>query len=215
MRVRNKPWAADKLAETTRYVVMEPADWKGKWEERFGNENPIHVEVGSGKGNFIVEMAKVHPEINYIGIERQTSVAVMALDKIEESELTNVQLLNTDGENVADFFAEGEVDRVYLNFSDPWPKSKHDKRRLTHANFLKNYEQIMVSGGEIHFKTDNQSLFEYSLASFSQYGMILNKVWLDLHKSDFEGNVMTEYEEKFSSKGSRIYRVEAAFPGKA
>lgn len=215
MRIRNKPWAADKLAETTRYVVMEPADWKGKWEERFGNENPIHVEVGSGKGNFIVEMAKVHPEINYIGIERQTSVAVMALDKIEESELTNVQLLNTDGENVADFFAEGEVDRVYLNFSDPWPKSKHDKRRLTHANFLKNYEQIMVSGGEIHFKTDNQGLFEYSLASFSQYGMILNKVWLDLHKSDFEGNVMTEYEEKFSSKGSRIYRVEAAFPGKA
>lgn len=215
MRVRNKPWAAEKLAESTRYVVMEPAEWKGKWKERFGNDHPIHVEIGSGKGQFIVGMAKMNPEINYIGIERQTSVAVMALDKIVEADLPNVQLLNTDGENVADFFADGEVDRVYLNFSDPWPKSKHDKRRLTHANFLKNYEQILVSGGEIHFKTDNQGLFEYSLASFSQYGMTLLEVWLDLHNSDFEGNVMTEYEEKFSSRGSRIYRVEAAFPKKA
>jgi tRNA (guanine-N7-)-methyltransferase len=153
--------------------------------------------------------------VNYIGIERQTSVAVMTLDKMIESGLKNVQLLNTDGENVADFFAEGEVARVYLNFSDPWPKSKHDKRRLTYKNFLRNYEQILVSGGEIHFKTDNQGLFEYSLASFSQYGMTLKQVWLDLHKSDYEGNIMTEYEAKFSSKGDRIYRVEAAFPKKA
>jgi len=215
MRVRNKPWAAEKLAESTQYVVMEPADWKGKWQERFGNSQPIHVEIGSGKGQFIVEMARMHPEVNYIGIERQTSVAVMTLDKMIESGLKNVQLLNTDGENVADFFEVGEVDRVYLNFSDPWPKSKHDKRRLTYKKFLQNYEQILVSGGEIHFKTDNQGLFEYSLASFSQYGMTLKQVWLDLHKSDFEGNIMTEYEAKFSSRGDRIYRVEAAFPKKA
>ena len=107
------------------------------------------------------------------------------------------------------------MDRVYLNFSDPWTKSKHDKRRLTYKKFLQNYEQILVSGGEIHFKTDNQGLFEYSLASFSQYGMTLKQVWLDLHKSDFEGNIMTEYEAKFSSRGDRIYRVEAAFPKKA
>lgn len=212
MRVRYKPWAADKLAEHPNLVVTEPTQLKGKWADSFKQEGPIQVEIGSGKGQFIVGMAKLHPEINYIGIEKQTSVAVMALDKILESELTNVKLLNTDGGNIDDYFEEAEVDRVYLNFSDPWPKQRHDKRRLTHRVFLKNYEEILKPEGEVHFKTDNQGLFEYSLASFSQYGMVINQVWLNLHESNFEGNIRTEYEEKFSAKGQRIYRVEAYFP---
>lgn len=211
MRVRNKPWAADKLAEHTNYVVTNPEALKGKWNDHFEKNQPIHIEVGSGKGQFIVGMAKQNPDINYIGIERQTSVAVMALDKILESELPNVKLLNTDGGLISDYFEAGEVDRVYLNFSDPWPKYKHEKRRLTYRSFLENYQTILKANGEVHFKTDNQGLFEYSLCSFSQYGMILNQVWLDLHASDYEGNVRTEYEEKFAAKGQPIYRVEAQF----
>ncbi|APZ49169.1 tRNA (guanosine(46)-N7)-methyltransferase TrmB [Jeotgalibaca sp. PTS2502] len=211
MRVRNKPWAADKLAEHTNYVVTNPEALKGKWNDHFEKSQPIHIEVGSGKGQFIVGMAKQNPDINYIGIERQTSVAVMALDKILESELPNVKLLNTDGGLISDYFEAGEVDRVYLNFSDPWPKYKHEKRRLTYRSFLENYQTILKANGEVHFKTDNQGLFEYSLGSFSQYGMVLNQVWLDLHASDYEVNVRTEYEEKFAAKGQPIYRVEAQF----
>lgn len=180
----------------------------------FKNDNPIHIEVGTGKGRFIYEMAKLHPEINYIGIEIQMSVIVTALDKLIENELPNLQLLQVNGGELTQYFAENEINQVYLNFSDPWPKKKHEKRRLTYQSFLSVYEEILVPKGEIHFKTDNQGLFEYSLASFSQYGMILKQVWLHLHESDFEGNVMTEYEEKFSNKGNRIYRVEAQFKDK-
>ena len=159
-------------------------------------------------------MAAQNPDINYIGIELQTSVAVTALDKMLEAQLPNVKLLNTDGGLLSDYFEEGEVDRVYLNFSDPWPKARHEKRRLTYKSFLENYETIMKPNGSVHFKTDNMGLFEYSLGSFSQYGMIIDQVWLDLHASDFEGNVQTEYEEKFAAKGQPIYRVEAHFSTK-
>lgn len=128
--------------------------------------------------------------------------------------LPNLQLLRVDGEALTEYFAENEVDLIYLNFSDPWPKKKHEKRRLTYKNFLATDEIILKPNGEIHFKTDNQGLFEYSLSSFSKYGMIIERVWLDLHNSEFEGNIMTEYEEKFSSRGQRIYRVEARFVAK-
>lgn len=211
MRLRHKPWAMDKIKDHPQYVVSIPEEWRGRWHERFGNQNPIHIEIGTGKGQFISEMAKANPDINYIGIEIQTSVVVVALDKLIVANLPNLQLLHIDGGDVSQFFAEGEVDRIYLNFSDPWPKKKHAKRRLTYRTFLKSYETILVPNGELHFKTDNQGLFEYSLASFSQYGMVIKKVWLNLHESDFEGNIMTEYEEKFSSRGQRIYRVEAQF----
>lgn len=211
MRLRNKPWAEDKLASYPHLVVQNPQDWKGKWNERFGNDRPIHVEVGSGKGKFVSEMAKQNPHINYIGIEIQTSVIVVALDKVIEADAPNVQLLHVNGGDITDYFADGEISRLYLNFSDPWPKKKHAKRRLTHESFLTLYEQVLVANGEIHFTTDNRGLFEYSLVSFSQYGMKLNQVWLDLHATGLEGNVMTEYEEKFSSKGNPIYRVEAQF----
>lgn len=214
MRVRKRNGAEEMLAAHPEIVIEKPTEWKGRWHERFGNDHPIHIEIGMGKGRFITGMAKAHPEINYIGVEMQVSVVSHALDKILEEAIPNVQLLHVDGSALTEYFADNEVDQIYLNFSDPWPKKRHEKRRLTSPQFLAVDEAILRSNGEIHFKTDNQGLFEYSLASFSQYGMIIKQVWLDLHQSDYEGNIMTEYEEKFSSRGQRIYRVEAQFPTK-
>ena len=211
MRVRKRKGAEEHLANHPQYVILEPEAAKGKWHELFGNDNPIHIEVGSGKGAFITGMAQQNPDINYIGIDIQLSVLSCALDKVLASGAENVKLLRVDGSALTNYFEDGEVDMMYLNFSDPWPKSRHEKRRLTYKTFLDTYKQILPENGEIHFKTDNRGLFEYSLASFSQYGMVLNKVWLDLHASDYEGNVMTEYERKFSEKGQVIYRVEAQF----
>lgn len=212
MRVRNKPQALETLAKYPQYVIQDPENYRGKWQSCFEKEQPLHIEVGSGKGRFINEMAKAHPDINYIGIEMNKNVLVNALNHLIESDVPNLKLLLVDGRNLTEYFADGEVDQLYLNFSDPWPKKRHEKRRLTYKTFLATYEQILCPNGQIHFKTDNRGLFEYSLSSFSQYGMILNQVWLDLHASDFEGNIMTEYEEKFSSRGQVIYRVEATFP---
>lgn len=211
MRQRNKPWAKDKLAEYPQYVISEPEKYKGKWKEAFDKDQPLHIEIGTGKGRFITGMAKANPENNYIGIELADSVIVTALDRIIEDELPNVKLLNVNANDLRDYFEKGEVDRVYLNFSDPWPKKRHAKRRLTYKNFLEIYENILGDKGEIHFKTDNQGLFESSLMSFSEYGMLLTFVSLDLHNSDYEGNIMTEYEEKFSSRGSRIFRCEVQY----
>ena len=214
MRVRKRKGAEEHLANHPQYVILEPEAAKGKWHELFGNDNPIHIEVGSGKGAFITGMAQQNPDINYIGIDIQLSVLSYALDKVLASGAENVKLLRVDGSSLTNYFEDGEVDMMYLNFSDPWPKSRHEKRRLTYKTFLDTYKQILPENGEIHFKTDNRGLFEYSLASFSQYGMVINKVWLDLHASDYEGNVMTEYERKFSEKGQVIYRVEAQFKDK-
>lgn len=212
MRLRHKPWAQDRLNDYPQYVPADPAQLKGRWHERFGNNSPIHIEVGSGKGQFIVEMAQRHPEINYIAIEIQTSVIVSILDKQIEAGLPNLQILHGNGSDLTTYFDSSEVDRIYLNFSDPWPKKRHQKRRLTSPKFLRQYQAIIQPDGLLCFKTDNQGLFEYSLVSLTQYGMILDQVWLDLHESDFEGNVMTEYEAKFSARGQRIYRLEAHFP---
>ncbi|WP_430610312.1 tRNA (guanosine(46)-N7)-methyltransferase TrmB [Enterococcus sp. DIV0876] len=211
MRVRKRAGAQELVADHPEFVVANPTEWKGRWHERFGNDHPIHIEIGMGKGQFITGMAKANPDINYIGIEMQISVVSIALDKLIAEEIPNVQLLHVDGSALTNYFADHEVDQIYLNFSDPWPKKKHEKRRLTSKAFLAVDEQIIRPNGEIHFKTDNQGLFEYSLASFSQYGMILKQVWLDLHTSTYEGNIMTEYEEKFANRGQRIYRVEAQF----
>ena len=211
MRVRRRKGAEEHLANNPHYVILNPEDAKGHWQEIFGNDKPIHIEVGSGKGAFITGMALQNPGINYIGIDIQVSVLSYALDKVLASGAENIRLLQVDGSSLTNYFADGEIDLLYLNFSDPWPKKEHSKRRLTYKTFLDTYKQILPEHGEIHFKTDNRGLFEYSLASFSQYGMILKQVWLDLHASDFEGNVMTEYEQKFSDKGQVIYRVEAMF----
>lgn len=211
MRVRKRSGAEELLATHPQFVVDEPQVWQGRWQERFGNNHPIHIEIGMGKGQFINQMAQAHPEINYIGIDMQVSVVSFALDKLIAEPVSNLQLLHVDGSELTNYFAENEVDQIYLNFSDPWPKKRHEKRRLTYQSFLAVDEAILRSNGEIHFKTDNQGLFEYSLSSFSKYGMILEQVWLDLHHSSYEGNIMTEYEEKFSEKGQPIYRVEARF----
>ena len=211
MRVRNRKGATELLESNPQYVILNPEDAKGKWHKIFGNDHPIHIEVGSGKGAFITGMAKANPEINYIGIDIQKSVLSYALDKVLEADVPNIKLLLVDGDSLTNYFEDGEIDQLYLNFSDPWPKKRHKKRRLTYKSFLDTFKQILPEHGEIHFKTDNRGLFEYSLVSFSQYGMTLKGVWLDLHASNFEGNVMTEYEKKFSSKGQVIYRVEAQF----
>ncbi|HEP1492808.1 TPA: tRNA (guanosine(46)-N7)-methyltransferase TrmB [Streptococcus pyogenes] len=211
MRVRKRKGAEGHLANNPHYVILNPEDAKGRWHDVFGNDRPIHIEVGSGKGGFITGMALKNPDINYIGIDIQLSVLSYALDKVLASEVPNVKLLRVDGSSLTNYFEDGEVDMMYLNFSDPWPKTKHEKRRLTYKDFLDTYKRILPEHGEIHFKTDNRGLFEYSLASFSQYGMTLKQIWLDLHASNYEGNVMTEYEEKFSNKGQVIYRVEANF----
>ena len=211
MRLRNKPWAEEKIRDNSKYIVPEPASQKGKWKEVFGNDLPLHIEIGTGKGRFVTEMARANPDINYMGIEMYESVIVVALDRLIEADLPNLKLLNIDAQHLEDIFEPKEVARIYLNFSDPWPKKRHEKRRLTYSSFLSMYEKVLGKGGQIHFKTDNQGLFEYSLMSFSKYGLLLNFLSLDLHNSDFEGNIMTEYEEKFSSKGNRIYRSEVTF----
>ena len=214
MRLRNKPGAKEAIAAHPHYILTDGTDYKGRWQERFETNQPLHIEVGSGKGQFVVNMAKAHPTINYIGIEVQQNAIISILEKQMEEQLPNLQLLLVDGAELTDIFDEGEVDQVYLNFSDPWPKTRHKKRRLTFKTFLNTYETIAKPKAELHFKTDNLGLFEYSLGSLSQYGMTLKQVWLDLHASSYEGNIMTEYEEKFSAKGQPIYRVEAIFNGK-
>lgn len=211
MRLRNKPGASEELLKHPTIVIQEGYAHKGKWHELFGNNNPIHIEVGTGKGQFLTGMSQLNPTINYIGIERYDSVIITALERIQEAQISNFKLLNEDVIKLTDFFAADELARVYINFTDPWPKNRQEKHRLTHERFLKMYEQVQTKNAEVHLKTDNQGLFEYSLHSFSKYGMILNNVSLDFHNSGVEGNVMTEYEEKFSEKGMRIYRCEAQF----
>lgn len=211
MRLRHKPWAEDKLNEYPQFVIGNPENYKGKWDTAFPKKQPLHIEIGSGKGRFITEMAKANPDINYIGIEVYKSVIVAALDRLIEADLPNVKLLNVNADDLEKFFEKNDVDRVYLNFSDPWPKTRHEKRRLTYKSYLQIYQYILKDHGEIHFKTDNQGLFEYSLMSFSAYGLLLQFISLDLHNSEFEGNIMTEYEEKFSKKGNRIYRCEVKY----
>ena len=212
MRLRHKPWALDYLQENDHIAKLQPEQLKGKWAEEFGNDRPIHIEVGTGKGQFIANMAKNNPDINYIGIEHFDNVVVSAVEKaIELGTPSNLRLIRGNAEKLEEMFDKGEVALVYLNFSDPWPKARHEKRRLTFKTFLTRYRNVMPQGGEIHFKTDNRGLFEYSLVSMTNYGMQLLDVSLDLHADDVLDNVMTEYEEKFSAKGHPIYRLEAKY----
>ncbi|GGH89158.1 tRNA (guanine-N7-)-methyltransferase [Pullulanibacillus pueri] len=211
MRVRNKPWAKDKLLEHSALVIPDPENYKGKWREKFNHSAPLHVEIGTGKGQFILGMAEQYPDINFIGIELEESIIVSALEKLLDKPLPNVLFLNKNANDLTDFFAENEVDELYLNFSDPWPKNRHEKRRLTYKSFLQNYRQVLKTKGKLNLKTDNRGFFEYSLESFSQFGLTLGNISLDLHASECPGNIMTEYEEKFSAKGQPIYRCEASF----
>jgi len=210
MRLRNKPWAMDLIENHPDIVEKSPAEWRGSWKKIFGNENPIYVEVGTGKGQYVTRMAQAYPEVNFIGIEKYESVLVTGVQRVIAQPQPNLRFLQDDVEQIDEFFQKGEVDRLFINFTDPWPKVRHAKRRLTHENFLKKYEQILKEDGEIHFKTDNQGLFEYSIESLTFYGFRLKNISLDLHNSEMTKNIMTEYEERFANKGMRIYRLEAS-----
>lgn len=208
MRMRYKPWAEDYLKKEPNIVDIDGSH-AGRISEWFDNDQPIYIEVGSGRGQFITTLAAKHPEINFISMEREKSVMIKVLDKVIEQGLTNIKLICNDAIELNDYFKDGEVSRLYLNFSDPWPKKRHTKRRLTYQTYLALYKQVLKDDGEIHFKTDNRGLFAYSLESMSQFGMYFTKINLNLHEEDDEENIETEYERKFSDKGSRIYRMEA------
>ncbi len=206
--MRNKPWTKQEL-ETNVHIVKEVQ--KGKWSAYFGNTNPIYIEIGCGKGNFIIENATRYPDINFVGIERQKTVIAIAAKKIQQP-LPNLALLCDSAAQLTDLFAAGEVKRIYLNFSDPWPKKRCAKRRLTYRTFLQSYRQVLGEKGEIFFKTDNKNLFEFSLNEFCAEKWDLSNICFDLHHSDYMPyNIMTEYEQKFSEKGMPIYRLEARY----
>lgn len=209
MRLRNVPGARDNIANSP-FTVKNETGHKGKWSEVFGNGHPIYIEIGMGKGQFIMELAKQHPENNYVGIEKYSSVLVRALEKQAEENLPNLFFIRMEAENIAEVFDKGEVAGIYLNFSDPWPKDRHAKRRLTSLQFLNRYGQILAAGGHVVFKTDNRDLFEFSLgqAELSPGWKLLNYTF-DLHNSEYaKGNIMTEYEARFVEKGNAICRMD-------
>lgn len=203
MRLRNVKNKKE-IMDNSSYLVKNPCDYKGKWKELFGNDNPIYIEIGMGKGKFIIDNAIHYPNINFIGIEKYDSVIAKGLQKIPEG-LDNLVMVRWDALNINDIFSK-EIDRIYLNFSDPWPKKRHHLRRLSSRVFLEKYEDIFKSSKIIEMRTDNRDLFQYSLVSFSEYGYTLEKVSLDLHTDDMP-EITTEYEDKFSKDGLPIYYV--------
>ena len=212
-RVRKQPGTREALMQYAPIVVLEPEKHKGKWHEIFGNTQPIQIEVGMGKGKFVSTLARQNPDINYIGIEVIEEVLLDAVKRMNRAEGVpdNLRLVWINASLLEDLFAPGEVDRVYLNFSDPWPKTRHAKRRLTHKGFLDQYAAVLKAEGQVHFKTDNQGLFEFSLNEFSACGWKMQNIQLDMYKKLPEGNVATEYETKFHNQGMPIYRLEAQY----
>lgn len=207
MRLKNITGSREVVAGSP-YVVQEAVQQScpGTWKEIFGNDNPIFIEIGMGKGKFIHTMAKEHPDINYVGIEKYSSVLLRAIQKMEQEELPNLKFLRMDAENIDKVFGSGEVDRIYLNFSDPWPKDRHAKRRLPSREFLARYDIILRQDGRLEFKTDNRKLFDFAVEELEPAGWRAEVVTYDLHGDVklLEGNVMTEYEEKFSAMGNPI-----------
>lgn len=212
MRLRHIP-GAEELIENSPYVIQKPEELKGRWSGLFGNDNPIEIEVGMGKGRFIMELAQRNPNMNYVGIERYSSVLLKAIQKREQLELANIFFMCVDARGLTEIYDEGEVYKIYLNFSDPWPKDRHAGRRLTSPDFMDVYKKILKKDGVVEFKTDNRGLFEYSLVSIPSAGWIINCHTSDLHHSDMaDGNVMTEYESKFSAMGNPICKLVASLP---
>lgn len=207
MRLRNVPKAKE-ILDNSNYIIHNYLEMTGNFHSVFSNDNPIYLEIGTGKGNFIIENAKRYPNINFIGIEKYDSVLVRAIEKLGCLELDNLKFIRTDAKNIDNIFNK-EISKLYLNFSDPWPKDRHEKRRLTSDTFLKRYDNIFVNDKIIEFKTDNRKLFEYSVKSFTDYNYRINSLSLDLHQ-DTSDNIMTEYEEKFSKKGQVIYYIKVS-----
>ena len=213
MRMRKKKNCDIRLERCESLWIKNPEELKGKWNDLFENSNPIHIEIGCGKGQFITGMAEKNPDINYVAIDVVPDVLVIALEKATAKDIKNVRFIIADAAKLCDYFEQFEISRIYLNFSDPWKKKKQAKRRLTHKNFLDIYKKLLKYGDFIYFKTDNRPLFEFSLNSFAEENFKMQNITFDLHNSGYEGNVMTEYETRFSEQGMPIYRVEATYLG--
>lgn len=218
MRTRKKAWADNEL-QNNKYLINNPAYFKGKWKNYFNNKNPLYIEVGCGKGNFLIKTSQKETNVNFIALEKSSQIIVSAARKVRELEENseydgNIGFILGDALNLLEYFEVGEVKRIYLNFSDPWPaKKKWARRRLTHRDFLDIYKQILCENGELHLKTDNTELFEFSLNEFANLKWNMKNITFDLHNTQLHKNgenIMTEYEEKFSNKGMNIYRLEAS-----
>ena len=215
MRLRRKPWIDTAILDYADFVTPLGGDWSqcaGAWTEVFGRIAPLYVEIGVGKGDFLTELAARNPNVNYVGLEAQQGVLYFAARKAAARQLSNVRLLVFDAAHLTELFAPAEVDHIYLNFSDPWPKKRHAKRRLTSELFLERYRAVLKEGGELHFKTDNMGLFDYSLETMAAEGWQLSRVTHDLHALGEADNIMTEYERKFSARGAKIGRLVARPP---
>ncbi len=208
MRLRNIKGSKE-FIENSPFVVHQPKEYKGCWQNLFHNNNPLHVEIGMGKGQFIHTLAAKHPDINYLGIEMYSSVLYRALERRAKTELDNLYFLRFDARNLTEIFTSGDIDRIYLNFSDPWPKERHAKRRLTSPDFLSMYNNVLLPSGNIQFKTDNRSLFDFSVESVKESGIWhIDGLTYDLYHSEYlEGNIMTEYESRFVAEGKPICRL--------
>jgi tRNA (guanine-N7-)-methyltransferase len=207
MRLRNIT-GADTYIENSEYVVQDEKSKKGLWSEVFGRKAPLHIEVGMGKGQFMMELALRNPDINYVGIEMYSSVLLRAVQKMEENPMDNLRFIRMDAREIEEVFDKGEVDKIYLNFSDPWPKDRHAKRRLPSRQFLARFDLILKKDGNLEFKTDNKDLFDFAVEEVEPAGWKIDAITYDLHHDEVmnEGNILTEYEEKFSSKGNPIYK---------
>lgn len=205
MRLRNIPGARQTIKESP-HIVQDPEQQKGHWRELLHDVKTLHLEIGTGKGKFINQLAVENPSIGYIGIEKYSSVLIRALDKLDESGAENLLFIRGDAELVCQYFDRGEIDRIYLNFSDPWPKDRHVKRRLPSKEFLRRFGQILADDGTIEFKTDNRALFDFAVEEVEAGGFEITAITYDLHNDPVmnEGNIMTEYEERFSAKGNPI-----------
>lgn len=206
MRLRNVKGAKE-IIDNSSYIIKNPIDYKGDYQKIFENNNPIHIEIGMGKGDFIIENAKKYPNINFIGIEKFDSVIVRAVQKLENEEIPNLKLIKIDANEIDDVF-DKEISVIYLNFSDPWPKARHAKRRLSSEIFLNKYDSVFIDKKRIIMKTDNRKLFEYSIKSFTDYGYKIEDISLNLYEDDIKNNVPTEYETRFHNRGCLIYKVD-------
>ncbi len=211
MRMRRKKHREERMENCSGLIINDIFAYKKDLTSVFDRTAPLHLEIGCGKGGFISQLAELNPNINYIAFEKNFDVLVLAMEKVQEKGLKNVKFFPGNADVLGQLDKQNSADRLYINFCDPWHKWGHRKRRLTHERYLAVYQRLMAKNGEIHFKTDNAPLFEFSLNSFSDFGMKLKNITLDLHNSKFEGNVMTEYEKLFSEKGQPIYRCEAIF----
>ena len=213
MRLRNVRGSREAIAES-EYTVNDFREYAGRWREIFHNDHPIQIEIGMGKGKFITELSVLHPEINYIGIEKYSSVLIRAVEKQKELQNGNLIFIRMDAVEIEEAFGEGEVDKIYLNFSDPWPKDRHAKRRLTSAQFFERYDKILKKDGVVEFKTDNKMLFDFSLEEITHTKFKVDDYTYDLYSDQasalFAGNVSTEYEDRFVEKGNKICKLVAS-----